>query len=426
VYWRAPTLAWLNSGDAFLHTMCIAGIVCSILLIVGVAPLLMTMVLWASYLSLAVVCQTFLGFQWDALLLEAGLLAILWSPALWVRARTPPSRVVLFLVRWLLFRLMFLSALTKWLWRDECWRDMSALRYHFETQPLPTWTSWYAHHSPPWLLAMSCIIMFVIEGLVPFLYFFPRRTRMAAFWLTVLLQVGIMATGNYGFFNLLAILLAVSLLDDAALARVVRREPPPEQFGRPILRPWVVWPMAFVIFVITSMQFADTRPGEGTAWPRPLAALQEYVMPFRSTNSYGLFRVMTRDRPEIIVEGSEDGWSWKEYGFNYKPGDVTRRPGFCAPHMPRLDWQMWFAALDPYRAQAWFPNFAYRLIQGQPEVLKLLANNPFPDRPPKYIRAVLYDYRFSKPGSKEWWTAQPVRMYMAPWPPKAAEETFRL
>ncbi len=219
----APTLAYFNSSDAFLHGLCIAGIACAIALIVGIAPMFMTIALWAMYLSLVTVGQLFLGYQWDALLLEAGFLAILFSPILWAGSKQRPSRIVLFLIRWLLFRLMFLSALVKWFSGDETWRNMTALRFHFETQPIPTWTSWYAHNSPHWMLAFGCFAMFFIEGIVPFLYFAPRRARMFAFWLTVLLQLTIMATGNYGFFNLLTIVLAFSLLDDAAVARLFHR-----------------------------------------------------------------------------------------------------------------------------------------------------------------------------------------------------------
>jgi predicted DCC family thiol-disulfide oxidoreductase YuxK len=426
--WHLPTLAHFSTSDAFLHGMCITGIICSCGLIIGATPLLMTIVLWTTYLSLVIIGQDFLGFQWDALLLETGLLAILWSPPLWVSAKTPPSRVVLILYRWLIFRLMFLSALTKWLWNDDCWRDMTALKYHFETQPLPIWSSWYAHHNPMWMLKTSCAIMFFIEGIVPFLFFFPRRTRMLACWLTILLQVMIMATGNYGFFNILAILLCIPLLDDPAIAKLLRRGPRPPLHGRPIVRMLIVWPMACVIFLLTTMALLDTRPSGPRDWWRPLEKLQMFAEQFRSTNSYGLFRVMTRDRPEIIVEGSDDGQNWKPYTFKYKEGDVDRRPTFCEPHMPRLDWQMWFAALEGSPRQ-WFVNFVIGLLEGRREVTDLLADNPFPNAPPKYVRAVLYDYRFSPVDSKDWWVRKPVRLFLPPVSlqrQKAIDQSFRL
>ena len=418
-WWTAPTLAYFSASDAFLHALCIGGIVCSCLLIIGVAPLLMTAALWAGYLSLVMVGQIFLGYQWDALLLEAGFLAIFWSPPLWAGARNaPPSRIVLFMLRWLLFRLMVLSALVKWFANDDCWRKMTALRYHFETQPIPTSTSWYAHHNPHWLLAVACFCMFVTEGIIPFLYFAPRRTRMLAFWLTVLFQLSIMATGNYGFFNVLTIVLAVTLLDDSAVARVLRMTPPPLKFSRPRLRPFIVAPTAVVLFVVGVIAGINHIPRVHINWPTPLARLHRSVTPFMIANWYGLFQDMTRKRYEIIVEGSDDGRDWKAYEFKWKPGDVNRAPGFCEPHMPRLDWQMWFVPLRPRENQEWFVGFAFKLLQGQPEVLKLMAKNPFPAHPPKFIRAVAYEYHFSddtmRKASGAWWTREPIGIFLPP------------
>src|SRR6185437_8257829 len=221
-----------------------------------------------------------------------------------------------------------------------------------------------------------------------FLYFAPRRTRMFAFWLTVLFQLTIMATGNYGFFNLLTIVLAFSLLDDAAIARLFRRKPPelPLSPRRPILRPIFVWPIAVVVFIVSAMQGIDRVVLRQIDWPQPLASLQTHIAPFDSTNAYGLFAVMTKTRPELIVEGSDDGVDWKEYTFKWKIGDVDRAPSFCEPHMPRLDWQFWFAALYQEGNAHWLQSFAYRLLTAQPQVLKLIGTNPFPDHPPKYIR----------------------------------------
>jgi predicted DCC family thiol-disulfide oxidoreductase YuxK len=328
-YWLAPTLAWWHSSNAFLHGLCITGMVAAALLMIGVVPKLCCIVLWACYLSLTIAGQTFLGFQWDALLLEAGFLAILFAPLLWLGSVTRPSRIALFLFRWLLFRVMFWSAIVKWLSGDKTWRTMQALRYHFETQPLPTWTSWSSHHAPNWLLTLSCAIMFFVEFVVPFFYFFPRRTRMFAFWLTVIFQLGIMATGNYGFFNILTIVLAVSLLDDVAIAKITR--------GRlifplrqAIIRPWVLAPIAICIFVLTIVAGID-RLRWNVNWPQPIAAMRDYTSSFCIANGYGLFEVMTTQRPELIIEGSNDGVNWLEYEFKYKEGDVTRRPAILHP-----------------------------------------------------------------------------------------------
>jgi predicted DCC family thiol-disulfide oxidoreductase YuxK len=416
-WWVLPTLAYFNSSDPFLHGLCLAGIIGSILLSIGITPLLMTIVLWCCYLSLVSIGQIFLGYQWDALLLETGFLAILWAPAFWASSRARPPRSVLFLLRWLLFRLMFLSAIVKWA-NDEAWRNLTALRFHFETQPLPTWTSWSAHQSPHWLLAAACACMFIIEGVVPFLYFAPRRTRFLAFWLTVLFQLTIMATGNYGFFNLLTIALAVVLLDDVAIARLLRRRVPEISSIRPAhVRRWIIAPFAAVVFLVGAMTGIDRATSFRPRWPAPLEALAEYVTPFDVANSYGLFAVMTKTRPEIILEGSDDGVNWKPYKFKWKPGDVDRAPQFCEPHMPRLDWQMWFAALRG-QPEPWFLSFVSRLLHGQPEVLHLMGKNPFPDHPPRYIRAMLYDYRFSDPQTRQrtsaWWVRTPIRIFLQP------------
>ena len=416
-HWLVPTLAWLNPSDGFLDALCIAGIVASALLIVGVLPMLNCVVLWACYLSLVVACQDFLSFQWDILLLEAGFLAILFAPPLWLGSTTKPSGVVLFLIRWLLFRLMFWSALVKWFSGDETWRNMSALRHHFETQPLPTWTSWYAHHAPHWLLATSCAAMFLIEFIVPFLYFAPRRLRLLAFWLTVVFQLGIMATGNYGFFNVLAIVLAVSLLDDVAVANLTR--------GRlvfplrpPRVRPWIVAPVALCIFLLTWVAGIQ-RLRWNVSWPQPIVELRDATARFYIANGYGLFEVMTTHRPELVVEGSHDGRTWLDYAFKYKMGDVARRPRFCIPHMPRLDWLMWFEALDTRGGVSqWFQNFLVRLLQNEPDVLQLMAKNPFPDKPPRYVRVIVYDYAFSDAATRRqtgaWWTRKAVMLRVYP------------
>ncbi|HYO08275.1 MAG TPA: lipase maturation factor family protein [Tepidisphaeraceae bacterium] len=421
-WWHAPTLVYLNPSDAMLRGLCVAGLAASCLLIVGALPLLMTIIAWTCYLSLVVAGQAFLAYQWDALLLEAGFLAIFWSPPRWLDARTnpPPSRDMLLLFRWLLFRVMFASAVVKLGSGDPSWRDWSALRYHFETQPLPTWTSWYAHHAPPWLLAAACLLTLAIEALVPFLYFAPRRTRLFAFWVTVLFQLAILATGNYGFFNLLTIVLAISLLDDWAVARVVQWEPEvtstdAARHRRPWARRWIVHTVAAVLFLLSMMGLAEQLLA--VRWPRPLAALQAAARPFHLANDYGLFAWMTKERPEILIEGSDDGATWKPYAFRFKPGDPRRPPRFAAPHLPRLDWQLWFEAMNP-SPEPWFGSLLVRLLEGKPQVLDLLApgGNPFPSAPPKYIRATIWDYRFTDRATRRatgtWWVARPQRVFV--------------
>ncbi|HEV3256964.1 MAG TPA: lipase maturation factor family protein [Gemmataceae bacterium] len=422
-FYLAPTLCWLDASDPFLHELCAGGVVLSGLLILGVAPAPVLFLLWVIYLSLNVAGQVFLIYQWDALLLETGFLAVfLAPPQLWPRLghEAPPSRVVLWLFRWLLFRLVFGSGVVKLLSGDPTWGNLTALRYHYETQPLPAWTSWYMHQLPGWFQGLSVLLTFVAELVVPVGIFGPRRWRYAACAGIVGLQVLIAATGNYGFFNLLTVVLCVPLLEDGFFparwrARLAADEESAVASRRRAWPGWLLAPLAAGILILSVMPYLHQR-GLVARWPAWLAQTYRAAAAFSSVNSYGLFAVMTTQRHEIVVEGSDDGRTWLAYEFKWKPGDVNRRPGFTGLHMPRLDWQMWFAALTrDCRESPWFIAFLGRLLEGSPEVLALLDKNPFPDRPPRYIRAVRYDYHFTgaawraEPGA--WWRRRPLRLY---------------
>ncbi|MBI3873280.1 MAG: lipase maturation factor family protein [candidate division Zixibacteria bacterium] len=411
-YYLVPTLAWLNSSDWFLHVMCGGGVIASLLVVAGVAPAPALFLNWALYLSLSQVCREFLGFQWDILLLETGFLAIFLAG--WTfrshRSFSPPA--VIWLFRWLAFRLFFLSGFVKLASGDPNWRNLSALNYHYETQPLPTPVAWYAQQLPGWFQSLSVFLMFGIELCIPFLIFLPRRPRLWAFGALVFLQIAIMITGNYCFFNWLAIALCLFLLDDRALLRVTpkwlrpRGDAPPTD--RPIgsLQRVAVRAVTILVLLVSGTQMTGELISQRHL-PGMAYRLLERAEPFRSINTYGLFAVMTTSRPEIIVEGSNDGQTWMAYEFRWKPGDLSRRPEFVAPHQPRLDWQMWFAALGDRRQSPWFAAFLRRLLEGSPSVLSLLAVNPFPDSPPRYVRARLYDYHFTdfsaKRSTGDWW-----------------------
>ena len=426
-YRQLPTLAWWSASDASLHAQCAAGVGLALLLIAGVAPAPCLFLLWLIYLSLAVVAREFLGFQWDILLLEIGFLAIFLAPLqLWPRPgrEAPPSRVVLWLLRLLLFKLMFQSGCVKLVSEDAAWRDLTALAVHYETQPLPTWIGWYAHQLPLWFQKFSCVVMFAIELVIPFLIFAPRRPRQFAAVVLALFQILILLTGNYTFFNWLTLALCVVLLDDFAFhdltpARLRRfctqyaprsTRHPAQSWPR-----WVILALAALVLPISLGQLLWTfraRPAVLT----PVAAIHEWISPFRSLNSYGLFAVMTQPRLEIIVEGSNDGVTWLPYEFRFKPGDLSHRPGFVAPHQPRLDWQMWFAALGNYQGNPWFVNFCARLLQASPEALALLEKNPFPNQPPRQVRGLLYEYHFTdlaeRRHSGNWWRRELKAQYL--------------
>jgi uncharacterized membrane protein YphA (DoxX/SURF4 family) len=422
-FWRFPTLCWFNASDGFLYFQCAAGVAFSLLLIVGVAPVLDLIFLWAIYLSLSTVCREFLGFQWDILLLETGVLAIFVAPRQWLprpSRETPPSVTVLWLYRWLLFRLMFMSGAVKLLSADPAWWNLAALTVHYETQPLPTWIGWYAHQMPVGFQKASVFLMFIIELVIPVLILCGRRPRQVACAAFVLFMLFISLTGNYCFFNLLTVALCLSLLDDAFFARFI-----PKKFATafskstplprlPQLRVAGASALACLILLVSGVETVARLSGADNLPPSALQLLR-LVSPFRSINSYGLFAVMTTTRPEIVVEGSNDGIHWLPYEFKWKPGDLRRRPAFVAPHQPRLDWQMWFAALGHYRSNPWFVNFLVRLLHGSPQVLALLQENPFPGRPPRYVRAVLYEYRFTDAATRarsgEWWRRERKGLY---------------
>lgn len=422
--WQVPTLCWMNAGDSMLMGLCLLGIVLSAMLIWGECfPGLCTLLLWAIYLSLCSVTNPFLGFQWDALLLETALLAALWLPWRWKpdwRQASLRGSIGRWLLWWLIFRLMFESGVVKLASGDHNWSSLRALSFHFETQPLPLPTAWLAHQTPELLLAFATGIMFLIEFLAPVLIVAPRRWRHGAAWALIALQLLIAGTGNYAFFNLLTVALCIPLFDNAAWParwrarfETVPAGPPPA-----LVPPWKMWTasatLGFVFLLTVHPLLALLGMGEDR--PAPLTALQRFVAPFMSFNGYGLFAVMTTSRREIVIEGSNDGTHWQVYEFPWKPGDVNRRPGIVAPHQPRLDWQMWFAALSPLERNPWFVQFLVRLLEGSPEVLGLLEENPFPDQPPRYVRALFYDYHFTRFGEDHsaWWKRELLGLYCPP------------
>ncbi|PSN35844.1 Lipase maturation factor 2 [Blattella germanica] len=416
--------------------------------------------LWSLYYSLYQVGSTFLWFQWDILLLEAGAISVLVAPLRYrslSRRRTsstsPSDNISFWLVRWLLFRLMFSSGVVKLTSMCPTWWGLTALTVHFESQCIPTSLAWYAHHLPRWFLRLSTALAFVIEIGIPTLFFFPVRS--------VFLQIAIILTGNYNFFNLLTVVLCISLLDDEYFYRRKVQKGKSSNWGfifSKIVSLLVYGGFLYAVYTLFSIRFTQSYTIEtdiaftkqdfdwmlSRAVPATVyiglgslvpysglhAAGNSTVVPvFRQwhsrldrlhiANSYGLFRRMTGvgGRPEVILEGSNDiAGPWQEYNFLYKPGNVNSTPPFVAPHQPRLDWQMWFAALGTYHQNSWLMSLTYRLLHGQPEVLQLMdtARNPFPIKPPKYIRASLYHYHFtpwSKRTSGTWWTREKVGEY---------------
>ena len=408
-FWLLPTVFWINASNRSIVAVCVAGAVFGALLFFGIAKRSSCLVLYILYLSLVSAGQVFMGFQWDALLLESGFLAIFLG---W-------SSLVPWLYRWLAFRLMFMSGMVKLLSGDPNWRNLTALEYHYMTQPLPDPLSWFMYNLPAWFQQMSTAAVLVLEVGIPFLVFFPRRARYFGFWCLIALQLLIFLTGNYTFFNLLAMALFLFLLDDDRLARWSPKKWAEKIRTRVLTTGAVrkaVTSAACLLLLVLSALVMGVRLGEYR--PEFGGRLMAAAAPFEIANSYGLFAVMTTERPEIILEGSDDGITWKAYEFKYKPGDLYRMPAWVQPHQPRLDWQMWFAALGSYRENLWVLNLIYRLLDGSSDVLKLMGNNPFPARPPQYIRAMVYDYRFTTwrewRVSGDWWQRELRGPYLPP------------
>lgn len=408
-YWLFPMVFWLGSGDSAIQVTCWTGAALSLLLVFNILPRLSLLLLYVLYLSLFYAGQDFMTFQWDLLLLEAGFLALLLSIA---------PTIGIWLLRWLLFRFMFLSGAVKLLSGDPTWVNLSALSFHFQTQPLPTPLAWYANHLPQSALIAATAATFFIELVLPFLIFLPRRLRFVAAFGFLLLQISIFLTGNYNFFNLLTMVLCLMLFDDAALHKVLPQglsrllQQRTQGVGRGKIASFVAGSLALLIVFVSGVQLYSIFSGRTPALAK---WIDHGVAPLRIVNTYGLFAVMTTERREIIIEGSDDGIHWKEYRFKYKPGDVKRRPPWNIPHQPRLDWQMWFAALGTEDQHPWFSRLLQRLLENSPEVIALLDGNPFPDKPPHYVRALLYDFRYASREQKEsqgvWWERQLAGLY---------------
>ena len=424
-YLYYPTLAWFDTSDAFILFLCLAGIFLSILLIFGLQTTPVLLVLWALYLSLVGIGQIFLSYQWDVLLLETGFLAIfLIPPSILPRqALAPPSPIVILLYKFLIFRLILMSGIVKLASGDPTWRNLTALAYHYQTQPLPTPLAWYFFKLPLWFQKLSTLFALVTELVMPFFYFGPRTLRWIAAGATILLQLLILLTGNYAFFNFLTILLTIFLFEDALFMRILpdwvlkfakgqpgNMEASRVAWGNPVL-------ILLAVFLVSLGGFYLVSPLiKNTAFYKKASTVLQVIAPFRIVNPYGLFAVVTTVRPEIVIQGSNDAVNWMPYEFKYKPGDPGRAPPVVEPHQPRLDWQMWFAALGSYHDNRWLLTLVTRLLQGEPDVEGLFARNPFPDKPPRYVRALLYDYRYTtfreRALTGDWWERELLGEYL--------------
>jgi hypothetical protein len=414
---RAPSLFHLHYSDRLLAGVAWAGVALAAAAVAGLpeqGPAWLSaatwLALWALYLSVVNVGQTFYGFGWETLLLEAGFLAVFLGPA-----GTAPPALVLWLFRWLLFRVEFGAGLIK-LRGDRCWRDLTCLDYHHETQPLPGPLSWWFHHLPRPLHRAEVLANHATQLVVPFGLFAPQPVARTAALVIVVTQAWLLVSGNFSWLNLITIVLAVSAMDDALLGTVLPVDPPAS------LADPAGWQQAAVAALVALVATLSVRPVLNLIGRRQL--MNASFDPLRLVNTYGAFGAITRVRREVVLEGTDDpapgpGSLWKEYQFKAKPGDPRRRPRQIAPYHLRLDWLTWFAAMSSAAAHPWLLTLAVRLLEGDQATRKLLGRpDPFPDRPPALVRARLYRYRFTTSAERRstgaWWSRELLGEYLPP------------
>ncbi|MFJ8076568.1 lipase maturation factor family protein [Streptomyces sp. NPDC096176] len=407
---HSPTLFRLRYSDRFFALVAWTGCLLSAALVAGAAdrlPLGLTMAWWAAlwllYLSIVNVGQTWYGFGWESLLLETGFLAVFLG-----NERTQPPVLVLWLLRWLLFRVEFGAGLIK-IRGDTCWRNLTCLCFHHETQPMPGPLSWFFHHLPRPAHRVEAAANHVVQLGVPVLLFTPQPVASVAAVLIVVTQLWLVLSGNFSWLNWLTIVLALSAVDSSLVT------------GAHPLPAAPLWYEIVVIAVTALVLVLSYRPARNLLSRRQ--AMNRSYDSLHLVNSYGAFGTVSRVRHELVVEGTDettlhDGTVWREYEFKGKPGDVRRLPRQFAPYHLRLDWMMWFAALSPAYAHPWFLPFVERLLEGDRATLRLLRRNPFPDAPPAHVRVRLYRYRFTTRRERRdtgaWWHRTHVREFLAP------------
>jgi Lipase maturation factor len=415
-FWRTPSLFHLRYSDRLFAGVSWLGAALAAAVVAGAADLvplwaamLMWLTLWVFYLSIVNVGQTWYGFGWESLLLETGFLAIFLG-----NDHTAPPVLVLWLARWLLFRVEFGAGLIK-MRGDPCWRNLTCLFYHHETQPMPGPFSWFFHHLPKPLHRIEVAGNHFAQLVVPVGLFAPQPVASVAAAIIVVTQLWLVASGNFAWLNWVTIVLAFSAIDDSSAAALLPIS------GQPALSVPPSWFAGLVIVFTMTVLFLSYWPARNM-----LSSHQRMNMsfnPFHLANTYGAFGSIGRIRREVVIEGTDEPeitkqTVWQEYEFKGKPGAVGRLPRQWAPYHLRLDWLMWFAAISPGYAQPWLTPFLQRLLRNDPPTLRLLRHNPFPESPPRYVRAQLYVYRFTTVAElrrdRAWWRRTLVGRYVPP------------
>jgi lipase maturation factor len=414
---RSPSLFHYHYSDRFLMLVCWTGLLLSVSALTGLSEsgpiwlsLIVWLTMWAFYLSLVNVGQTFYGFGWESMLLEAGFFVSFLGPK-----SVQASFVPIVILRWMLFRTEVGAGLIK-LRHDRCWRDLTCLIYHYETQPLPNAVSWYFHRLPVWVHKTSVAGSHVVQLILPFGLFAPQPVATICATLIVLQQLWLIVCGNYSWLNWLTVVLAFSGFGDSALGLASACSP----------RPWAFELLLWALAIATLCMSIEPAKNLVSKEQKMNCSYNS----LRLVNSYGAFGSITRERYEVVLEGTNDVFGadgWKEYEFKAKPGDPRCRPPQIAPYHLRLDWQMWFLPFSAsvvggkvrvFRRQVWFSNFVAKLLEGDRDVLGLLKHNPFPEHPPEYIRARYYLYRYTtweeRRETGRWWTRELIGNFMNP------------
>ena len=408
-FYYVPTLFWFGASDRALLALIWSGIVLGVLLMFGVMPLVILLLLYIVHLSLSSVGQDFLGFGWEVFLMEITIACAL-------TCATSPFNIFGWInLNFLLLRFMFQSGASKLLSGDKTWRQLTALSYHYLTQPLPNTMAWYFYQLPLWFHKCCVVGMFYMELIVPLAIFTPPDVRLLVCIQLVGLQISIWFTGNFSYLNHMTVAFCVILLHNKylepffgdAFGTMATSSPSP-----------IVWQILISFLGVILLGLQVVCFAQPFLRNRILQQIIVWIDSFRISTQHGIFAVMTTQRIEIVVEGSLDAIFWKEYLFFYKPQELSWRPRRISPFQPRLDWQAWFLPFRPFQYQWWFQRFLTKLLQGSPAVLKLLKHNPFPEKPPLYIRVLAYDYQFTsykeKAETGNWWKRRLLGAYAFP------------
>jgi hypothetical protein len=431
-FWFAPSLFWLSPSSHMLMAITWLGLLAAVFAFLNLWPRLSLFVCFACFLAFVSSSSDFSSYQSDGMLLEAGFLSLFLAPPGLLPgwgANYPPIRASYFLLLWEWFRIYFESGMVKWLSGDPEWRNLTAMDDYYQNAPLPSWIGWYAGHLPHWFHVASAAGTLLLEFVIVLMLFLPRRFRIVCFFIVAPWQIGVILTGNYAFLNYLVLVLGFLLLDDSFLGRFVPARFRLPDAAQPPTLTQAARDSSRIVLHLRSLRLAVTvvflswiaydtsaemlgmvlRPS-----PLPAAPIQA-LEPFRVANQYGLFAVMTRGRYEIEFQGSSDNRNWTAYPFRYKPQALNEAPGLYAPYQPRFDWNLWFASLGDWRQNQIVPFTEERLLADDASVLQLFRTDPFAKSPPKYVRAVLWQYWFTSLDEKRrtgnWWRRSLLGQY---------------